>query len=139
MASFTTSWLRDTHPLGRGRYAPDACAGGGNRRGLVPRQVRLPWIPDEADWRAMLALDYDAGLRREELCSLRIDDLDPGHRLLCVRAETTKGRRERVVPYSAASGDLLRAYLLRRARISRVREPLFLSESRRNRAEPLAP
>jgi hypothetical protein len=27
---------------------------GGNRRGLVPHQVRLPWIPDEADWRKIL-------------------------------------------------------------------------------------
>jgi len=56
-----------------------------------------------------------------------------------VRAETTKGRRERVVPYSAASGDLLRAYLLHRAGISRARGPLFLSESRRNPAAPLTP
>jgi len=145
--------LRDTNPVGRGRYAPGARAGGGNRRGLVPRHVRLPWIPDEADWRAiletarqkpirnraMLALGYDAGLRREELCSLRTDDLDPGHRLLRVRAETTKSRRERVVPYSAAGGELLRAYLVHRAGISRARGPLFLSESRRNHAEPLTP
>ncbi len=145
--------LRDNNPVGRGRYAPGARAGGDNRRGLVPRQVRLPWIPDEADWRAileaarhepirnrtMLALGYDAGLRREELCSLRTDDLDPGHRLLRVRAETTKGRRERVVPYSAAGGELLRAYLQHRAGISRARGPLFLSESRRNHAEPLTP
>ena len=144
--------LRDTNPVGRGRYAPGAYAGGGsNRRGLVPRQTRLPWIPNEADWRAilvaargepirnraMLALGYDAGLRREELCSLRTDDLDPGHRLLRVRAETTKGRRERVVPYSAVSGELLRAYLQHRAGVSRARGPLFLSESRRNHAEPI--
>lgn len=27
----------------------------------------------------MLALAYDAALRREELCSLRTDDLDPAH------------------------------------------------------------
>jgi integrase len=27
--------------------------------------------------RVMLALAYDAALRREELCSLRTDDLDP--------------------------------------------------------------
>lgn len=145
--------LRDTNPVGRGRYAPGAHVGRGNRRGLVPRQVRLPWIPDEADWhailaaardepirnRAMLALSYDAGLRREELCSLRTDDLDPGHRLLRVRAETTKGRRERVVPYSAVGGELLRAYLQHRAGISRARGPLFLSESRRNHAQPLTP
>jgi integrase/recombinase XerD len=146
--------LRDTNPVGRGKYAPGARTGGsGHQRGLVPRQVRLPWIPDEAEWRvileaargepirnrAMLALGYDAGLRREELCALRTDDLDPGHRLLRVRAETTKGRRERVVPYSAAAGELLRLYLLHRAGISRARGPLFLSESRRNRAEPLTP
>lgn len=144
--------LRDTNPVGRGRRAHGVGAGV-DRRGLVPRQTRLPWIPDEADWRAvleaarrepirnraMLALGYDAGLRREELCSLRTDDLDPGHRLLRVRAETTKGRRERVVPYSAVGGELLRAYLAHRAGLSRARGPLFLSESRRNRAEPITP
>jgi integrase len=62
--------------------------------------VKLPWIPSEAEWlrllgvvadepirnRVMLALAYDAALRREELCSLRSDDLDPAHRTLRVRA-----------------------------------------------------
>ncbi|WP_328411982.1 site-specific integrase [Nocardia sp. NBC_00403] len=52
-------------------------------------------------------------------------------------AETTKNRRERVVPYSASTGVLLSAYLVHRARISRARGPLFLSESRRNHAQPL--
>ena len=60
--------------------------------------------------RLMLALAYDSALRREELCSLRTDDLDPAHRTLRVRAETTKTRRERIVPYSAldrgAAGEL---------------------------------
>ena len=54
--------------------------------------------------RLMLALAYVAALRREELCSLRTDDLDPAHRTLRVRAETTKTSRERVVPYSAPTG-----------------------------------
>jgi integrase len=54
--------------------------------------------------RVMLALAYDAALRREELCSLRTDDFDPAHRTLRVRAETTKNRLERVVPYSASTG-----------------------------------
>jgi integrase len=85
----------------------------------------------------MLALAYDAALRREELCSLRTDDLDPAHRMLRVRAETTKTRRERMVPYSAATGALLAQYLTHRGTLSRARGPLFLSESRRNRAEPL--
>jgi integrase len=85
----------------------------------------------------MLALAYDAALRREELCSLGADDLDPAHRMLRVRAETTKNRRERVVPYSAATGVLLSEYLRHRAAISRARGPLFLSESRRNHGQPL--
>ena len=82
----------------------------------------------------MLALAYDAALRREELCSLRSDDLDPAHRTLRVRAETTKTRRERVVPYSAPTGVLLSEYLQHRATLSRARGGLFLSESRRNHA-----
>jgi integrase/recombinase XerD len=86
----------------------------------------------------MLALAYDAALRREELCSLRTDDVDPAHRTLRIRAETTKNRLERVVPYSAPTGMLLSQYLAHRASVSRARGPLFLSESRRNHAQPLS-
>jgi integrase len=85
----------------------------------------------------VLALAYVAALRREELCSLRTDDVDPGLRMLRIRAETTKTRRGRAVPYSAATGALLAEYLAHRATLSRARGPLFLSESRRNMAEPL--
>src|ERR1700756_4472277 len=97
-----------------GRYTPGRGGGGGHGRGLVPRVVKLPWIPTELQWldilavaapepirnRLMLALAYDAALRREELCALRTDDLDPAHRTVRVRAETTKTRCGRVVPYS---------------------------------------
>lgn len=143
--------LRESNPVGRGRYTPGRRRGG-HQRGLVPRMTKLPWIPAEHEWaeilavaakepirnRLMLALTYDAALRREELCSLRTDDLDPAHRTLRVRAETTKNRLERVVPYSASTGVLLSGYLAHRAAISRARGPLFLSESRRNRAQPLS-
>ncbi|WP_267950799.1 tyrosine-type recombinase/integrase [Streptomyces sp. GMR22] len=142
--------LRESNPVGRGRYTPGRKFGG-HQRGLVPRLTKLPWIPGEQQWldlldvvrnepvrnRVMLALAYDAALRREELCSLRTDDLDPAHRTLRIRAETTKTRRERVVPYSAATGVLLSGYLAHRATISRARGPLFLSESRRNFGQPL--
>jgi site-specific recombinase XerD len=143
--------LRESNPVGRGKYTPGRRFGG-QQRGLVPRLTKLPWIPSERQWlevlgvarlepirnRVMLALAYDAALRREELCSLRTDDLDPAHRTLRVRAETTKNRLERVVPYSAATGVLLSGYLAHRATISRARGPLFLSESRRNHAQPLS-
>lgn len=142
--------VRDSNPVGRGRYTPRGSYGG-RQRGLVPRLTKLPWIPSVSQWEAiltvatrepirnrlMLAIAYDAALRREELCSLRTDDLDPAHRMLRVRAETTKNRLERVVPYSASTGALLSSYLDHRASISRARGPLFLSESRRNYAEPL--
>jgi integrase len=86
----------------------------------------------------MFALGYDAALRREELCALCTEDLDPAYRTVRVRAETTKSRRERIVPYSAVTGELLRAYLVHRRTLSLARGPLFLSESRRNYAAPLS-
>jgi integrase/recombinase XerD len=142
--------VRESNPVGRGRYTPGR-ASGGRAGALVPRLVKLPWIPAEADWlrllgvvaeepirnRVMFALAYDAALRREELCSLRSEDIDPAHRTLRVRAETTKTRRERVVPYSAPTGVLLLEYLQHRATLSRARGGLFLSESRRNHAQPV--
>jgi len=142
--------LRASNPVGRGRYTPGRRFGG-HDRGLVPRLVKLQWIPTEQQWvdvlgvfagepirnRVMLALAYDAALRREELCSLRSDDVDPSRRTLRIRAETTKNRLERVVPYSATTGELLAGYLAHRSSISRARGPLFLSESRRNHGEPL--
>jgi integrase/recombinase XerD len=142
---------RENNPVGRGRYTPRKGFGNKRERGLVPRFSKLPWIPSDDQWRAILnaakveplrnrlmfALAYDAGLRREELCSLRCDDVDPAHRTIRIRAETTKTRRERVVPYSVPSGALLRAYLDERRLLSSARGPLFLSTSHRNCAAPI--
>lgn len=141
---------RDDNPVKRGVYTPGK-GFGGSRRGLLPHYQKLPWIPSEDQWRAimtaaqaepvrnrlMLALAYDAGLRREELCALHTGDIDPTHRLLSLRAQTTKTRRARVVPYSVPTGQLYAVYLHQRRQLSRERGALFLSESRRNRAQPL--
>jgi integrase/recombinase XerD len=143
--------LRSTNPVGRGRYTPGKGFGGARDRGLIPRFTKLPWIPNDEQWQAvlqaaktesfrnrmMLALSYDSALRREELCGLETGDVDPAHRMITIRAATTKTRRGRVVPYSAATGDLLAAYLRRRRELSRDRGPLFLSESRRNSGRPI--
>ena len=142
---------RADHPVGRGRYTPGKAFGADRERALVPRFQTMPWIPSDEQWRAFLAvvkqaplrtrcmaaLAYDAGLRREELCSLRSDDFDPAHRMVRVRAEVAKGSRERVVPYSATTGELLRAYLAHRRTLAHTRGPLFLSESPRNFAQPI--
>jgi site-specific recombinase XerD len=101
--------LRKSNPVGRGRYPPGGRAGGA-QRGLVPRLTRLPWIPSEQEWlrlleearresarnRLMLALAYDAALRREELCSLRTDDSTRR------TARCGSGRRRRRTGWSAS-------------------------------------
>jgi len=134
--------IRSDTPVGRGRYTQGKSFGGARERGLIPRYRKLPWIPDEQQWlavleaakaeslrnRVMLAFAYDAGLRREELCALSTSDIDPSHRQIRVRAETTKNMMERMVPYSVDTGTLL----------SRARGPLFLSESDRNLAQPIS-
>lgn len=144
--------IRADNPVGRGRYTPGKGFGGSRDRALIPRYRKLPWIPNEAQWQAileaargeparnrvMLALAYDAALRREELCALATDDIQPGQRLVTVRAETTKNRQGRVVPYSVATGELFALYLQDRRELSRERGPLFLSESHRNRAQPIS-
>jgi site-specific recombinase XerD len=139
------------NPVTRGRYTLSKQFGGRGNPGPIQHFHHLPWIPSEEQWasllavvskesirnRCMLAFAYDAALRREELCQLRSDDLDPAHRLLRVRAETTKGRRERILPYSAVSGKLLRDYLRHRHGLASHRGPLFLSESPRNYSAPI--
>jgi site-specific recombinase XerD len=144
--------IRPDNPVGRGRYVAGKGFGGARARGLIPRYRKLPWIPNDEEWRTilvaardeplrnrlMLALAYDAALRREELCSLLTSDIDPSQRLLRIRAEVTKSRCERVVPYLPETGKLLSCYLRHRKSLSRHGGALFLSESRRNHSQPLS-
>src|SRR5205085_4246691 len=142
---------RSDNPVGRGRYTPGKRFGGQRDRGLLSRYHKLPWIPNDEQWsailetarneplrnRVMLAFAYDAALRREELCALETADIDPSHRLLRIRAETTKNMMERMVPYSEATSTLYAAYLHERRKLSHNRGPLFLSESARNIGQPI--
>jgi hypothetical protein len=41
--------LRESNPVGRGRYIPGRAVRG-QVRPLVPQMVKLPWIPTEAEW-----------------------------------------------------------------------------------------
>src|SRR5712692_4721373 len=106
--------VRADNPIGRGRYTPGREFGGARKRGLIPRYEKLPWIPSDDEYRAildaargepirnqfMLVLAYNCALRREELCALTMADVGIDPRLVRVRAEVTKGRRERLVPYA---------------------------------------
>jgi len=143
---------RAQNPVKRGHYTSGKGYGGQRERGLIPHYHKLPWIPNEEQWqailaavrneplrnRAMFALAYDAALRREELCSLQSNDIDPAHRLLTIRAENTKNRQGRVVPYSETTSRLYADYLHERRYLSRERGLLFLSTSPRNYAQPIS-
>lgn len=144
--------IRKDNPVKHGVHTA-AKGFGGARRGLLPHFKKLPWIPTETEWQAliisaldeplrnrlMLAMSYDAGLRRGELCSLRTNDIDPAYRLITLRADVTKGGRARVVPYSDATSQLYAAYLQQRRQMTMVERQslLFLSESRRNKNKPI--
>ncbi len=144
------------NPIARGNNGRD---GQRPERGPVSLRKRLPWIPSDEVWtdfvrhvlqnedartRAMILLAYDAALRREELMSLRVDDIDWARSLVTIRPETTKGGRMRYVPVSEACLHLVRGYLEgdRRALIAAYdgedAGPIFLSESTRNPGRPLA-
>jgi site-specific recombinase XerD len=143
---------RPNNPVGRGRYTPGKGFGGTRDRGLIPRYTKLPWIPNDEQWRCilaaargqilrnrlMLALAYDSALRREELCRLEVNDIDPAFQTIRIRAENTKNRLSRVVPYSKAAGELFTAYLTRRRELTHARGRLFISESRRNCGKPIS-
>lgn len=143
--------VRQANPVGRGsrvRNRSDVTP----QRPLVPRHHKLPWIPNEEEWkrlldqakkepirnRLMFAFAYDAALRREELCLLAASDIDPSRRLLHLRALTTKGKRDRIVPYSAMTGKLMALYLKQRRRITLASGTLFISESPRNFGQPIS-
>ncbi|MHB8644652.1 MAG: tyrosine-type recombinase/integrase [Thermomicrobiales bacterium] len=144
--------LRQDNPVGRGRYTPGNAFAGKRERGLLARYQRLPWIPGDDQWqtllravrdeplrnRAMFVLAYDGALRREELVTVQIGDLDFAYRHVRLRAEQTKNGVARVVTFSQTTGALLVAYQRQRATLSRAPGVLFLSESQRNRAQPLS-
>lgn len=144
--------LRPVNPVGRGHYIPGTGFGGARDRGLLARYQKFPWIPSDEQWRQilsalaaeplrnqlMLLLAYEGALRREELVTVEIGDVDFAYRQIHIRAEHAKNGAERVVGYGQVTSGLLQASLKRRRDLSLAGGPLFLSESRRNPGHPLS-
>jgi integrase/recombinase XerD len=150
--SLVEQQFRQDNPVGRGHYVAGKAFGGVRDRGLIPHYRKLPWLPSDEEWQdllhslkeeplrtqAMMLLAYDGALRREELVTLEIRDFDFAYRQVRIRAEHAKNGRERVVGYGQVTSRLLEAYMRHRRALSVTRGPLFLSESHRNTASPLA-
>lgn len=86
----------------------------------------------------MLALAYYGALRRTELTALRLEDIDLAHRLIRIRAETTKNRRERIVCYSADVTPVLANHFRQLRLAGWSGGALFRSASDRNYGAPLS-
>jgi site-specific recombinase XerD len=144
--------LRERTPVRRGQSSVKSGRGRRPRHGLVRRIEQAPWIPSDEVWqgilavavveplrnRLMLALAYDGALRREELVRLAVDDFEPSHQLIHLRAVTTKSQRSREVAYGTTASQLFVAYLAERRRLfGRTGGALFRSTSNRNFGSPL--
>ncbi|EPL5220411.1 TPA: site-specific integrase, partial [Citrobacter freundii] len=64
--------------------------------------------------------------------------IDPAHRLIRIRAENTKGKRERVVCYGPAITPVLAAHLRNLRQAGITGGALFRSFSDRNYGSPLS-
>jgi hypothetical protein len=141
----TIQWdAAGTHQaLGSGeRASVDCCHGTKNYPGSLattsgPRYSLWP-ATSRCATNSCFASHTTGPLRREEVCTLESGDLDPSHREVRIRAEVTKSRRERLVRYTPATGQLLRQYLSSRRSLGRSERLIFLSESRRNRGHPIS-
>ncbi|MGW7243933.1 hypothetical protein [Streptomyces sp. NPDC054804] len=60
--------LRESNPVGRGRYTPGRRANG--QRGLVPRFSKLPWIPTEQQWLDLLEVARREPVRNRLMLAL---------------------------------------------------------------------
>lgn len=121
-------------------------------RGLVPRITRLPVIPDDEQWlkflkhvsaaslrdRLMLALAYFGALRRAEVTALALEDIDPAHRLIRIRTETTKSRRERIICYGPDVTPVLANHFRQLKQAGWTQGAMFRSFSDRNYGTPLS-
>jgi len=61
--------------------------------------------------RVMFLIAIDTGLRRGELCGLRVEDFDHEAMTLTVRPETSKARRSRIVPVSPQVGREINRFI----------------------------
>ena len=79
--------------------------------------------------RAILLLMLDTGVRASELCDLKVEDVDNRNNRIFVRKG--KGMKERLLPFSPRTGQMIWRYLASR-KDARPQDPLFASKLNRS-------
>ena len=101
----------------------------------VPER-NLELLFDQMEWgsgflgvrdRAILELLYNTGMRRSELVSMKVSNIDFGSYRVKVLG---KGNKERLIPFGKNLGDILRGYLEMRAQTfpANIKHDLFLTK-----------
>ncbi len=126
--------VRDSNPVGRGRYTLGT--------GFYGTRLEIVLREEPLRNQLMVFMSYDGALRRGELLSLTLSDIDFSHRKITIRPEIAKNGSGRIVFYGDATSDLLCRYVQYRQRLLGAHSgprlaPLFLSESHRNHGHPL--
>lgn len=79
---------------------------------------------------AILAVLLHCGLRKGEMLGLKLTDINLSSAELTVRAETSKSRRDRIVPMNSAVTLMIEEYLVERRLREYTTAFLFVSENR---------
>jgi len=134
------------NPVGKGKFTPGRAFAGKRERAVLPLYERLPWIPGDDEWNAildaaaaeplrnqlMLLFAYYGALRRSELVALEVRDIAFPLQQMTIRPETAKNGRGRVVMYGDVARELLQVYMDERADEDIHGGRLFRSQSDRN-------
>jgi site-specific recombinase XerD len=78
--------------------------------------------------RAIFLLMLDTGMRASELCDLKVEDMDNKNNRVFVRKG--KGAKERLLPFSHRTGQMIWRYLATRENVT-DKDPLFISKINR--------
>lgn len=97
---------------------------------LTAVSFNIPWRDNFIRKRnmAIFGILLNCGLRRGEMINLKLLDIDLQNSELTVRAETSKSKRDRVVPLNSAVTNLLQDYLNERQKLRSPNPDLFISE-----------
>ena len=76
---------------------------------------------------AIFSILLNCGLRRNELVSLKTYDMDLDRKIVLIRAETSKSKRDRTIPLNSMAVAILKDYLEERKKKRYVTPYLFVS------------